>query len=300
MTSAVPLSAAELIGRLNPDRGEVVVAAPATGPGWWAGAPSAVADGGETVLAYRLRRPEGQGRGVAVVIARVDARGRGSTVAEIRKEPYGAESLERPWLVRVPDGWRLYLSCATPGSKHWRVVAVEAGQLDELANAPAVDIWRGDDGFAAKDPVIVRRTDGWHAWVCLHPLADPDATDRMFTRYARSEDGWRWRWAGTALEPQPGGWDARGVRISDVLQTTDAVVAFYDGRADAAENFEERTGAALATSPGGPFSRWTGVPVAESHEGGHGLRYLSVAGPYAFYEYARAGGEHDLRRLSLF
>ncbi|WP_289032471.1 hypothetical protein, partial [uncultured Arsenicicoccus sp.] len=35
------------------------------------------------------------------------------------RESFGAASLERPALVRLDDGWRLYFSCATPGSKHW-------------------------------------------------------------------------------------------------------------------------------------------------------------------------------------
>src|SRR5580704_833472 len=49
-----------------------VVAAepPGTGPGYWSGAPCAVAGDGEIFLAYRLRRPIGQGRGYAVAVAR--------------------------------------------------------------------------------------------------------------------------------------------------------------------------------------------------------------------------------------
>jgi hypothetical protein len=48
----------------------VVVEPERTGPGSWAGAPSAVADDGAVFLAYRLRRPVGQGRGYANVVAR--------------------------------------------------------------------------------------------------------------------------------------------------------------------------------------------------------------------------------------
>ena len=49
------------------------------------------------------------------------------TLLTIRREELGAESLERPALVPAPDGgWRLYLSCATPGTKHWRVEVLEA------------------------------------------------------------------------------------------------------------------------------------------------------------------------------
>ena len=48
-------------------------------------------------------------------------------VAEVTKDRFGAESLERPALVRTPGGrWRLYVSCATPGTKHWWVDVLEA------------------------------------------------------------------------------------------------------------------------------------------------------------------------------
>lgn len=41
------------------------------------------------------------------------------TVAVLEKDAFGAESLERPALVVLPDGkWRIYISCATPGTKH--------------------------------------------------------------------------------------------------------------------------------------------------------------------------------------
>jgi hypothetical protein len=32
-----------------------------------------------------------------------------------------------------PDGdWRLYLSCATPGTPHWRIDALDADQVADL------------------------------------------------------------------------------------------------------------------------------------------------------------------------
>ena len=43
------------------------------------------------------------------------------------RESFDCESLERPALVALPGGgWRLYVSCATPGTKHWRVDALDA------------------------------------------------------------------------------------------------------------------------------------------------------------------------------
>ena len=54
----------------QPDRAQVVVVPPGEGSGYWAGAPSAVRSGSDIYLAYRLRRPVGDGRGYAIVIAR--------------------------------------------------------------------------------------------------------------------------------------------------------------------------------------------------------------------------------------
>ena len=85
-------------------------------------------------LAYRVRRPVAQGRGVAVGLARY-CEGHLEQVADLHRGVLGAESLERPALVRRDDGgWRLYDSCATPGSKHWWVEAFDA---DDVAGLPA-------------------------------------------------------------------------------------------------------------------------------------------------------------------
>lgn len=47
----------------------VVAGPPEPKPGSWAGAPSAVVVGGTEYVAYRLRRPIGEGRGYANVVA---------------------------------------------------------------------------------------------------------------------------------------------------------------------------------------------------------------------------------------
>ena len=136
-----------------PPSSEVVVGPPQPGPGAWAGAPSAVHVDGTTYLAYRLRRPLGQGRGFCNVVAAVTDHGL-STLAVVGRERFGAESLERPALVRTPEGrWRLYVSCATPGSKHWRVDLLEADTPQGLATAPARTVLPGSAGSGVKDPV---------------------------------------------------------------------------------------------------------------------------------------------------
>src|ERR1700685_2438077 len=103
-----------------PEKARIAIAAPGEGPGYWAGAPSAaVSDDGEIFLAYRLRRPIGQGRGYAIGIARSADGEHFETIGQISKEEVDTEPLERPALVRTPSGaWRLYLSCATTGTKH--------------------------------------------------------------------------------------------------------------------------------------------------------------------------------------
>src|ERR1700735_1807314 len=117
----------------RPRHGVVAAEAPGTGPGYWSGAPSAVAGDGEIFLAYRLRRPIGQGRGYAVAGGRSAAVERFSPLLTIGKQELATESLERPALVRTPSGrWRLYLSCATPGTKHWRVDMTEAAHPSEF------------------------------------------------------------------------------------------------------------------------------------------------------------------------
>jgi hypothetical protein len=112
----------------DPASVEVAVAAPGQGPGYWAGGPCAVLDDdGSIVLAYRLRRPVGLGRGYANVVARSTNGVDFESICVLERDSFDAESLERPWIVRKPDGgWRIYVSAATPGTKHWRVDVIDA------------------------------------------------------------------------------------------------------------------------------------------------------------------------------
>jgi hypothetical protein len=283
-----------------------VVPAPEPGDGHWAGGPSAVFSDGAFWLAYRLRRPVGAGRGYANVVARSEDGLRFEPVVRLASEEYGVDSLERPALVRRPDGgWRIYLSLATPGTLHWRVDAIDAHAVEGLAAGSRRTVWPGDERTAAKDPVVLATADGWHAWVCIHPLSEPGEADRMTTRYATSSDGLDWTWRGDALLPREGLWDSRGARLTAVVPGPGgpADLAFYDGRASAAENWYERTGVAVNTADSTAPGRFRAVgrePLAQSPYGHGTFRYLSaVPGPdgglRVYFEAAGVSGGNDLR-----
>ncbi|MGY2701471.1 hypothetical protein [Nocardioides sp. HB32] len=277
----------------------VVVPAPDAGPGNWAGAASAVLVDGTFWLTYRVRRPLTEGRGVSVVVARSADGVTLEPVAEVHREALGCESFERPVLVALPDGrWRLYLSCATPDSKHWWVDSLTAASPDGLPSGERQVVLPGDDALAVKDPVVEQTPGGWQMWLCCHPLTEAGQEDRMATRLLTSADGLAWDDQGEVLAGRPGRWDARGARVTAVVAQQPLTV-LYDGRPDAASNWHETTGVA----------RWDGIrlvaddedPVASPFSDG-AWRYASAVplpdGRTRFYvEAARPDGAHDLVTL---
>ncbi len=291
---------AALATALTDDGGaEVVVAAPGAGEGFWAGGPSAVADGATIWLAYRLRRPVDQGRGYANVVARSGDGVRFETVATVTSAQFDCASLERPALVQRPDGgWRLYVSCSTLNSKHWWVEAIDADTPAGLPTGTRTVVLPGDETEAWKDVIVTADDDGWRMWACRHPLDGGDtAADRMTTWYATSDDGLKWTMAGEALAPVAGTWDARGTRIADVIADGGRWWALYDGRRSAEENWRERSGLAVGDRP----DRFTAIAGPVPPRAGPALRYASVVpvegGHRAYVEATGFDGSHDLRTV---
>jgi hypothetical protein len=263
----------------------VAVPPPTRGAQRWAGAPSALLHGDAVLLAYRTR-----GEDDRVVLARSDDGVAFDELTAVSSADLGVAMVERAALVPVQAGWRLYVSCAEAGTKVWWIGLLEARRLEDL---PTADLRRLDLGGpldAVKDPIVRRSRDGWHAWVCVHPLDIPGAEDRMSTAYATSDDGVGWRWHGTVLQGRDGCWDARGARVTSVLPDGRAC---YDGRATAEENWFERTGLAVPTGDGAGLRAVDGGPVAD-------VRYLEVLPlPHGahrlYYEARRPDGAHELR-----
>jgi hypothetical protein len=285
---------AEAVSRFPvPGTSEVVVAVPAPRPefGHWAGSPSAAQDDdGTFAVAYRTRGGTAPEDPAATVIARSQDGGRLETVATLEKSRFGAMSMERPALVRADGGrWWLFVCCATPGSKHWWIDLLEAEEPEGFADVDTRTVFPGDEVTAVKDPIVQRVEGGWQAWICCHPLDEPDQEDRMWSAHATSADGIEWKWHGNVLMPRPGKWDARGARLTAVLPDRRAA---YDGRATKEENWFERTGLARGTRDCG-FEQLGDEPVSDA-------RYLDVlplrgGGYRIYYEWPLPDGSHELR-----
>jgi hypothetical protein len=264
-----------------------VVLHTAHGTGNWIGAASALVHDGYILLAYRDRHPVEQGRGNRAFVSRsrLDDGVHFEVLCAIDKGDMDAQSLERPALDVTTEGdWHLYLSCASFNSKHWRIDRLRANRPEDFSATTRVTVFPGSADFGIKDPVVVRGQD-LRIWATLHPLTEgDDNADKMISVDARSMRH--------VMEPQPGTWYSRGTRLTAIV----GEYAYFDGRASAAQNFEERTG----------LARWDGsryIPEAgpvSSPFGGGALRYVSAielpdGGLRLYYESATEFGSHELR-----
>ena len=160
----------------------------------------------------------------------------------------------------------------------------------------------GSGTAAVKDPVIRHDGQQWHLWASVHPLDDPDATDRMTTEHATSADGVDWQWRGTALAGTRGqlGRPRGPVRHGGARRLP------HLGALRRAGDAPRRTGRSAPAWPsataraGSPRSG--DEPLLHSPHPPFGLRYADVValpdgGARWFYEATRADGAHELRTV---
>ena len=126
------------------------------------------------------------------------------------------------------------------------------------------------------------------------------------TGLAISRDFENWQWQGVVFKPGASGWDCYCRRINSVVPYHRKFVAFYDGSASHAENYEEKTGLAVSSN----LRRWECLspsgPILTSPHSSGSLRYMdaqpvngSAESLNLFYEFARADSSHDLRLATL-
>ena len=286
--------------RPSPDNARVVVQAPGKGPGFWAGGPSVTrTEEGTFWLAYRLRRPVGEGRGYANVVARSEDGVAFETVSVLGREAFDCDSLERPALVaagrrdlatvrelchpRHPP-----LAGRRPGGRRPARLRRVVGRTVLAGDRHRRE---GPGGPGARRP--------WHMWLCCHPLDRPDDTDRMSTRY------------GTSVTAAPG-------RCTDVALAGTARAAGTSGAPGWPRCVAPGVLAGLLRRPGhqggerrGAHRAWPPVDprgslvsaggVVGACPDGAGFVALRVGGGPArrrlrlYYETSRRDGAHDLR-----
>ncbi len=289
--------------------------------GYWVGAPGVfhAADEGAWYLTYRLRRPRGvqPDRGGEARIARSTDLKDWRDVWSVTKDKFNTASMERCALRKGADGfWRYFTSFVDPADGRWcvevlvaqDVAALEPTQSQRLFSAPAL----GLEGV--KDPWLFEK-DGvfWMFLSVAVPTARTSAkshsTFDIFntgecvsaTALATSADLNTWQWHGVVFAPEGEGWDRYCRRINSIIPSGGRFLAFYDGSASEAENYEERTGLAVSTD----LLHWkplttTGPAFTSPHASGS-LRYLDAAivddRAHLFYECTRADGAHEMRMM---
>ncbi len=288
-------------------------------PGYWTGAPGVfyARDEQAFYLSYRIRRPRGipPDRGGEARIARSADLTHFEDVWSVTKDKYDTASIERSAIRKGPDGiWRYFSCFVDPADGRWCVCVMKDADVGRLDPSRARRLFSaaplGLEGI--KDPWIFEEDGSWYMMLSVavrtpRTRDDSHATLDIFntgdcvsaTGLARSRDLDSWEWLGVVFAPPTAGWDAYCRRINSVLRHERGYLAFYDGSASHLENYEEKTGLALSSD----LRSWNTLtargPAFTSPHASGSLRYLDAVatdrGAWAFYEYARADGAHDLR-----
>jgi len=288
-------------------------------PGHWAGAPGVfhARDEGAFYVTYRIRRPRGVAldRGGEAFIARSTDLKHFDDVWSVTKDRYGTASIERSAIRKGRDGvWRYFTSFVDPADGRWCVSVLKSADVLRLEPSAARRLFSaGSLGLEGiKDPWLFEENGVYYMMLSVGLANDrtreqSHATLDIFntgdcvsaSALARSRDLDSWDWLGVVFAPRTSGWDAYCRRINSVARSRERYLAFYDGSASHLENYEEKTGLAISND----LRSWETLtplgPVLTSAHASGSLRYLDAVttddGTWAFYEFARADGAHDLR-----
>lgn len=298
--------------------------------GYWAGAPGAfyAADERAWYLTYRIRRPRGVApdRGGEARIARSTDLQSWEDIWSVTKDKYGSASIERSTIIKGANGqWRYFTSYVDPDDGRWCVSCLVSKDIRKLNPAQAQPVFKAAsmDVEGIKDPWILAYDGAFYMFLSIalptsgtteksHSTLDIYNTGECVsaTGLAISRDLENWQWQGPIFKPGKSGWDRYCRRINSVAPYEDKFLAFYDGSASHAENYEEKTGLAVSSD----LRRWQSLtpanPFLTSPHSSGSLRYID-AQPAAetknadsdmlsiFYEFAREDSAHDLRLATL-
>lgn len=287
--------------------------------GYWVGCPGAFYDETERAwyLTYRIRRPRGVApdRGGEVRIARSADLKQWDDVLRITKDQYNSASIERSALHRGRDGvWRYFTSYVDPADGRWCTALMKAAKVEQLDPSQRQVIFTaaplGLEGV--KDPWLLEVDGVYHLFLSIalptvrtsaasHGTLDIFNTGECVsaTGLATSRDLDNWEWQGVVLKPEATGWDKYCRRINSVARVGDRWLAFYDGSASEAENYEERCALAVSTNLRDWRSLSANGPFVTSPFASGSARYFDAKFAngqwHLFYEFARPDGAHDMR-----
>jgi len=294
--------------------------------GYWAGAPGAfyAADERAWYLTYRIRRPRGvpPDRGGEARIARSTDLQNWEDVWSITKDKYHSASIERSAIHKGRDGlWHYFTSYVDPSDGRWCVSVLNSNDIRKLDPAKAKPVFKAAalDLEGIKDPWILAHDGAFYMFLSIalptaktsqqsHTTLDIYNTGDCLsaTGLAISRDLEDWQWQGVIFKPGATGWDRYCRRINSIVPHHRKFVAFYDGSASHAENYEEKTGLAISSD----LRRWECLtpsePFLTSPNASGSLRYIDAQPANGshdsirlFYEFARKDSAHDLRYINL-
>jgi hypothetical protein len=304
----------------DPTQGVTVLEPPGSGPGNWAGAPSALYAGGKFHLSYRLRRPLTEGRGWTTRIDESDDGIHFRNIWAAFKEDFSSTSIERSALVHTLEGrYRLYVSYVDEKRNRWLIDMLEAdtpAAFDPKTRRIVLDP-DDIDSEGVKDPWVAVIGRMYYMFASHGPRATVSgaageqalhATGNVFTTglvahptgLAVSADGIHFDWKGDIIAPgEANAWDCNVARMACMVYQPPVFNIFYDGRTSRGDVYEDRTGLVVSTDLQVFHRVSVDAPILQSPWGSGALRYMDAVPAcdkmYYYYECCRPDGSHETR-----